>query len=27
MHQVFENNFIPESGFDYDNCKYAYRIE
>lgn len=24
LHQVFENNFVPESGFDCSNCKYAY---
>ncbi|MCS0824872.1 DUF5651 domain-containing protein [Cytobacillus firmus] len=26
LHQVFEDNFIPESGYDYKNCKYAYKI-
>jgi hypothetical protein len=25
LHQVFENNFVPESGFDCENCKFAYR--
>jgi hypothetical protein len=24
LHQVFDNNFVPESGFDCKNCKYAY---
>jgi hypothetical protein len=24
LHQVFDNNFVPESGFDCSNCKYAY---
>lgn len=24
LHEVFENNFVPESGFDCTNCKYAY---
>jgi hypothetical protein len=24
LHQVFDNNFVPESGFDCANCKYAY---
>lgn len=24
LHQVFDNNFVPESGFDCQNCKYAY---
>jgi hypothetical protein len=27
LHQVFHNNFVPESGFDCANCKYAYRKE
>ncbi|WP_411844573.1 DUF5651 domain-containing protein [Schinkia azotoformans] len=27
LHQVFEDNFISESGFDYNNCKYAYKID
>jgi hypothetical protein len=25
LHQVFDNNFVPESGFDCTNCKYAYK--
>lgn len=25
LHQVFDNNFVPESGFDCKNCKYAYQ--
>jgi polyhydroxyalkanoate synthesis regulator phasin len=24
LHQVFDNNFVPESGFDCSNCKFAY---
>jgi hypothetical protein len=24
LHQVFDNNLVPESGFDCGNCKYAY---
>ncbi|MHC1681363.1 MAG: DUF5651 domain-containing protein [Clostridiaceae bacterium] len=24
LHEVFEENFIPESGFDHDNCKFSY---
>jgi hypothetical protein len=24
LHQVFDNNLVPESGFDCKNCKYAY---
>jgi hypothetical protein len=24
LHQVFDNNLVPESGFDCSNCKYAY---
>jgi hypothetical protein len=24
LYQVFENNFVPESGFDCTNCKFAY---
>lgn len=24
LYQVFDNNFVPESGFDCTNCKYAY---
>ncbi|MEH7503269.1 DUF5651 domain-containing protein [Neobacillus drentensis] len=27
LHQVFDNNFVPESGFDCANCKYAYRLD
>ncbi|MGM0971663.1 MAG: DUF5651 domain-containing protein [Bacillota bacterium] len=27
LHQVFEDNFIPESGFDCNNCKFAYSLE
>lgn len=27
LYQVFENNFVPESGFDCKNCKYAYQVE
>jgi Family of unknown function (DUF5651) len=27
LHQVFDNNFVPESGFDCTNCKYAYSSE
>lgn len=27
LHHVFENNFVPESGFDCQNCKFAYRSE
>jgi hypothetical protein len=27
LHQVFEHNFVPESGFDCTNCKFAYRSE
>jgi hypothetical protein len=27
LYEVFENNFIPESGFDCSNCKYAYSEE
>lgn len=25
LNQVFEDNFIPESGWNCDNCKFAYR--
>jgi hypothetical protein len=25
LHQVFEENFVPESGFDCKNCKFAYK--
>jgi len=24
LYQIFDNNFVPESGFDCKNCKYAY---
>jgi hypothetical protein len=24
LHDVFNDNFVPESGFDCTNCKYAY---
>jgi hypothetical protein len=24
LHQVFDNNFVPETGYDCANCKYAY---
>lgn len=24
LHQVFDENFVPESSFDCTNCKYAY---
>ncbi|WML38686.1 DUF5651 domain-containing protein [Neobacillus sp. OS1-2] len=24
LYQVFDDNFVPESGFDCSNCKYAY---
>lgn len=24
LHTVFDENFVPESGFDCKNCKYAY---
>jgi hypothetical protein len=27
LHQVFEHNFVPESGFDCSNCKFAYNLE
>jgi hypothetical protein len=27
LHQIFEDNFVPESSFDCTNCKYAYRDE
>jgi hypothetical protein len=27
LHQVFDNNFVPESGFDCSNCKYAYSLD
>ena len=25
LHEVFDNNLVPESGFDCKNCKYAYK--
>ncbi|MDF2790833.1 MAG: hypothetical protein K0S80_3934 [Neobacillus sp.] len=25
LHQVFEDNFVPECGYDHGNCKYAYK--
>jgi hypothetical protein len=27
LYQVFDDNFIPESGFNCVNCKYAYRLD
>ncbi len=27
LNQVFEDNFVPESGFDCQNCKFAYVLE
>jgi hypothetical protein len=27
LHTIFDNNFIPESGFDRSNCKYAYSLD
>jgi hypothetical protein len=27
LHQVFDYNFVPESGFDCTNCKYAYSLK
>lgn len=27
LYTVFEDNFIPESGFDCANCKYAYSFD
>lgn len=26
LYQVFEDNFVPESGFDCSNCKFAYQL-
>jgi hypothetical protein len=26
LYDVFEDNFIPESGFNCDNCKFAYSL-
>lgn len=25
LYKVFQDNFIPESGYDLENCKYAYK--
>ena len=27
LFQVFEENFVPESGFDCKNCKFAYSLD
>lgn len=27
LHQVLDDNFVPESGFDCTNCKYAYKLD
>jgi hypothetical protein len=27
LYQVFDNNFVPESGYDCSNCKYAYQLD
>lgn len=27
LNAVFEDNFIPESGFDLPNCKFAYKVD
>jgi hypothetical protein len=27
LHTVFDDNFVPESGFDCTNCKFAYHID
>jgi len=27
LYQIFEDNFVPESGFDCGNCKFAYKHE
>jgi hypothetical protein len=27
LHAVFDDNFVPESGFDCKNCKYAYKAD
>jgi len=27
LFEVFDNNLVPESGFDCKNCKYAYQSE
>lgn len=26
LHHVFEDNFVPESGFDCSNCKFSYSL-
>ena len=26
LHEVFDNNLVPESGFDCQNCKFAYTM-
>lgn len=27
LHQVFDNNFVPESSYSLKNCKYAYSLD
>ncbi|MMZ65727.1 hypothetical protein D1872_281520 [compost metagenome] len=27
LYEVFENNFVPESGFNCQNCKFAYSMD
>lgn len=27
LHEAFENNLVPESGFNIESCKYAYSSE
>lgn len=27
LHQVLDDNFIPESSFNLENCKYAYKLK
>jgi hypothetical protein len=27
LYDVFDNNFVPESGFDCANCKYSYQLD
>lgn len=27
LYEVFENNFVPESGFNCENCKFAYNLD
>jgi hypothetical protein len=27
LYQVFDSNFVPESGFNCTNCKYAYQLD